>query len=74
MTPQEKRVEEDFKIIFGPERGPTAFGIYLCLVYGDTLPKDEFAGVSVEEVREMMRLLRLAPNNEGALENGASDR
>jgi len=36
--------------LFGPERGHAAIGIYRCLIRGDKLPKNEFAGVRVEDV------------------------
>ena len=51
--------EEQFKQIFGPLCGPTAYGICLCLLYGDELPKEQYAGVRVEEVREVIRTLQL---------------
>ncbi len=54
-----KGTEEMFNVLFGRAQGPAAFGIYLCLIKGDKLPKAQFAGVRVEEVRDIMRTLRL---------------
>ena len=45
------------KSFFGPDRGETAAGIFLCLIHGDNLPKEQFAGVRVQEVKETAKLL-----------------
>ncbi|PIR82729.1 hypothetical protein COU20_00935 [Candidatus Kaiserbacteria bacterium CG10_big_fil_rev_8_21_14_0_10_59_10] len=40
---------------FGPDRLQMAEGILLCLLYGDTLKKEEYAGVSVSDVRKVAK-------------------
>ena len=61
-----KKTEEMFNQIFGSARGPVAYAMYLCLLHGDTLPKQQFGGVRIEEVQETIRVLRLGANGEAS--------
>ncbi|MCR4325641.1 MAG: hypothetical protein NUV59_02440 [Patescibacteria group bacterium] len=50
--------EDEFvQALLDLERGRAAFALYLCLVHGDKLPKEQFGGVFVEEVREIAQSL-----------------
>ena len=61
-----ERVEVLFNQTFGPTRGPAAYAIYLCLLHGDSLPKQQFGGVRVEEVQETIRIFRLGEDREAS--------
>lgn len=54
-----QRAEKAFKKLFQAERVQAAVGIFLCLHAGDALPKKEFGGVSIEEVREAAKIAGL---------------